>query len=1244
MRGERREGEPLEGKGGDDVKAPLPDGKEMRANRPFENKTEREETGSPRPSTENANGKENKDKNAEPSPKLDALEKKNTEKGEEGKGPPKAPKFDVEDQNRREGLRRFLQRLEPSPQMLSDLAATRESFGLAWLILYMITKRKVSVPPLHGINLSGTSGLSCAHVHLLLTLLPASVEEMKLDGVAFKDPALRTPFLERLQSAREGRQGVPNLKRLSLAADSVSPSEASQLISCLLSSLEKLELNGNAIGLEGMEVLSNGLRTVQGSSLRQLSLEGCSLDGNSLKALFQGIYWAAVPSFVAEKVKERGVPSGALDEKVKDICSSLAFSENLFITEMGGESFVDMGTHDMACGSYIDRISAKLSSGDFEVYPSIVRESPLCTPLPERPLQIDSLNLSKNKMGNKEVSCLCNVLTVTCFPGLRILRLSACKLDISRIAEAMLLKGLLRLESLDLSSNRGGLESISNMLRMPFVPKLRILNLSKMSPVPSGKSAEIFLNALTDVECPPLEKVWVTLGTMSNQKVRSLGAGRYPAIRDLDLRLEGQQVEIFLSGVVSAQRDRMFDEVELNFLAVNNEGLRMLGEAIRSGRLGAFRELDVYGEGDGDMSVGRNVFFPALALAGDFSLLSDLALSCLDVTDEDLAVLGIAVKAGRLCALNRLLLSGNFGVGREGMEALMGAVVESSDGLPNLEKLALVGTNAGKGGSSLSTALMAGKLKKLHDIKMQHAHLNSEGVRGFASAVRVGALEQISYLDLEGSEDVEREAWDELWEAIMGAEKGLPNLCRLDVEGTTAAGGVALCRLLGCPEKLPAMKLFYLPNLEVNQEDMEVLSGVLRENRLLPCFQSEKLGFSIGAQPPVEGEGGRVLFDSLLNGIAESEKGLPKRVVLSLGGGRVGVEGMRVLGRMVGSGKFSSPTVDLSDTALTDDAMCELGEVVRRGQLCEVSRLDLSSNPEVGRKGVDGFMGAVTFSDRQKSLAKLTSLNVSGCASGGGGPVGLALGSGRFPVLEKLTLGPVDEAGMRIMGKAALEGRLPESLKDLKFVSSEESLSSSSFSNGEDFVLLDALMQGIERSKKGMEKLTSLIVQGGGRLSRGGVLSLSTCFGSGKLSNLVEIDLSECGICDRDMCRLGFGFRINPCPKLETLGLEGNLITAEGVKAFVDLLLPESLPGLSVLRLSEQTGCGNEEEERAFAASMKSLRELASSQGKLKAAAFEADDPDESDEEDSDSESDSDSDESDSDSDSEAEEDESEDE
>uniref|UniRef100_A0A0G4F9B3 Uncharacterized protein n=1 Tax=Chromera velia CCMP2878 TaxID=1169474 RepID=A0A0G4F9B3_9ALVE len=177
------------------------------------------------------------------------------------------------------------------------------------------------------------------------------------------------------------------------------------------------------------------------------------------------------------------------------------------------------------------------------------------------------------------------------------------------------------------------------------------------------------------------------------------------------------------------------------------------------------------------------------------------------LTDADMLLFVDVVRLGNLCGLRVLELSRtNDGesVGRVGMEALMGAVVESEEGLPLLESLNLTGTRAGEGAPALGTALMSGKLTKLSDIYLSESALTDQGLRGLEDAVRGGGFVNVVRLSLGDNWGVEGRVWTEFMRAIAESERGMPKMEWLGLSYTNASKE-AVSVALGSG-KLPSLK------------------------------------------------------------------------------------------------------------------------------------------------------------------------------------------------------------------------------------------------------------------------------------------------------------------------------------------------------------------------------------------------------------------------------------------------------
>uniref|UniRef100_A0A0G4GSK5 Uncharacterized protein n=1 Tax=Chromera velia CCMP2878 TaxID=1169474 RepID=A0A0G4GSK5_9ALVE len=346
----------------------------------------------------------------------------------------------------------------------------------------------------------------------------------------------------------------------------------------------------------------------------------------------------------------------------------------------------------------------------------------------------------------------------------------------------------------------------------------------------------------------------------------------------------------------------------------SNEWLRLFGQAVELGRLRGLRRFRVVGSAHyGGMQTaatvapdlllgeGKGVFFTALGLppggTGQVPLLSELTLRTIGLTDEQGVLLAEAVRVGNFRQVRVLELRSNWNLGRLGMEALVGAVEESEEGMPFLETLDVAYTHAGMGGASLGPALLSGKLGKLCKVNFMSSHLTADSVRALAGTVREGRFSVVSFLDLSHNE-LDSEAVGEFMTAIVQSEAGLPFLKVLDLRMNhlQSADG-ALVRALASG-KLPTLEGLHPFHFSVGREGVEALAHTVREGREFPARLHQKIEFRLHDLPD-----NQTVVDPLLIALAESQKGLPRSISsLELNFGILREEAMALLASNQGEG------------------------------------------------------------------------------------------------------------------------------------------------------------------------------------------------------------------------------------------------------------------------------------------------------------------------------------------------------
>uniref|UniRef100_A0A0G4I0W2 Uncharacterized protein n=1 Tax=Chromera velia CCMP2878 TaxID=1169474 RepID=A0A0G4I0W2_9ALVE len=270
------------------------------------------------------------------------------------------------------------------------------------------------------------------------------------------------------------------------------------------------------------------------------------------------------------------------------------------------------------------------------------------------------------------------------------------------------------------------------------------------------------------------------------------------------------------------------------------------------------------------------------------------------LTVADITRFAEAVRVGSLSGLRVLELVGvsesdDEWFGSEGMEALMGSVVESEEGLPFLEKLRLPHTRAGEGGVSLGGALMSGKLPKLSDIDLSNSRLTDEGLRGLRHAVREGGLVGVASLNLSGNEGIEKESWEGFMREIAQSERGMPKLKFLDLSETRAdsvGGALSVALASG---KLPSLDALGIRSFGLDETGVGDLGEAVRAGGWPSGFT--EIGFTLDQTQS------DVNLDELIRAIGESEIGLPSFMPrLNLFGGRLSEEALASLAANGGGG------------------------------------------------------------------------------------------------------------------------------------------------------------------------------------------------------------------------------------------------------------------------------------------------------------------------------------------------------
>uniref|UniRef100_A0A0G4I7Y8 Uncharacterized protein n=1 Tax=Chromera velia CCMP2878 TaxID=1169474 RepID=A0A0G4I7Y8_9ALVE len=588
----------------------------------------------------------------------------------------------------------------------------------------------------------------------------------------------------------------------------------------------------------------------------------------------------------------------------------------------------------------------------------------LCSAIKERGgMRVETLDFSENQLAGEKTKKLCSVLDAGSLKSLRMLLLKgslASQYAVRPIADSMRKGSLPNLEVLDLTRSpwSGGwrgdvLQLFEGALHVGLVPRLRELNLGVLGKGGDREVVRGFLSSLNATECPPSLQVSMEVGpcSMDAPELCELGAGK-------KVEWINEVLELF----AQALRKGHFSSVEEVWLESGNT---------------SWEELQSENPDGGVLSGGVSAFFRAVSdvKLGSLAYLS----SHVPLTNDHVVMLAEGVRKGNLCALASLDMSGCRGMGKEGTEALMGAVTdsESGDGMPPLEVLYLPETNAGEGGLAIGTALLSEKLRRLRCLDLRDSGLTDEGLRGLADAVRGGAMEMVRHIDLSENAEVEKEVWGDFMKAIIESEKGLPHLQSLKIIETAAkSAGGPVVSVLGSG-KLPSLERLFPGRrststaFSLNREGVAALADTVRVGGFPPSLQP--IAFCLSENPP------RIDVDPVFFAIAESEKGLPSCIErLDFKGGRLGEGAVAFLaargggtsgGRLVGLEQLN-----LAQCEIDDNTVRRLGELFRAHE-CGTMKEDLYLHSNcISVEGVSAFFDALS----DQSLPNLQKLSVGG--------------------------------------------------------------------------------------------------------------------------------------------------------------------------------------------------------------------------------------------------------------------------
>uniref|UniRef100_A0A0G4HDF0 Uncharacterized protein n=1 Tax=Chromera velia CCMP2878 TaxID=1169474 RepID=A0A0G4HDF0_9ALVE len=599
------------------------------------------------------------------------------------------------------------------------------------------------------------------------------------------------------------------LKELIFAGKSMGKLEAARIFPLLPSSLRSLNLAGNEIGSDGLAALADGFRF-----------------------------------------------------------RLLAFLSSLVLDNIG----MDSGGVETLCRAFLESGSLEGSGGG---------------------LSLERLSLSDNNFGDLGIEALSpvwegqktsNVFSLT---YLGLARCGFSGVGMKRLSEAMRCGKMKNLQSLDLEGNQiaqGGsgsdLGGLTGVIKMEFLPFLKELNLTGVEGVGS-MSASALLKVLTSEDHPPLERVFLRLESLGVQESSGLGRAlcggeggrgekeegvvgdksRLSFLQTLSLvKLSTAAVVAFLREITAASVSPSCGALELEVggfaetqdppqqqAQINAQGgggemggflplsaaVGALGVSLRSGKVsGCLRKLKVVGGAGSRLSEEERRELMRSLTNVALASLSDLELRELGLGDVEIALLADGVRGGGFGGVRMFSLVGNTGVGREGMMALMEAVIESSIGFCRLEILDLSRTRAGEGIGCLVDALRSGRMISLRDLRFRLAGVSDEGMRALGEGVKEGHFSRLVNLEIAESDFGGSGMEGFFLEGICKASLGLPELESLDLGVSRAGEGMeALSSALG-DGKLPKLADLQLANCGVDDSGLGAFAEALKKNDL----------------------------------------------------------------------------------------------------------------------------------------------------------------------------------------------------------------------------------------------------------------------------------------------------------------------------------------------------------------------------------------------------------------------------
>uniref|UniRef100_A0A0G4HSV4 Uncharacterized protein n=1 Tax=Chromera velia CCMP2878 TaxID=1169474 RepID=A0A0G4HSV4_9ALVE len=455
-----------------------------------------------------------------------------------------------------------------------------------------------------------------------------------------------------------------------------------------------------------------------------------------------------------------------------------------------------------------------------------------------------------------------------------------------------------------------------------------------------------------------------------------------PRIRELQMSGCGLDCES-MRRIAEVLKGGKLPNLELLDLSWNEgaEVLKAFGEALHAESVPRLTHLRLGtdpGEGSED---GVGVFLDALAVPNPPPALKHVELCVSRGEENHLHNLG----KGRYPAVRQLTLT----LGVQGLTEFLRGVVDSESAEP----------------STLETLDM-----HLEYFRQEEPveEMGNAWLSALAAAVRMGRLSCLQVLD-----------------TYFGERHGMPFFPLVVLP--PLAGGITTFLTSLSQSRLPNLSYLSLKFLEVTDAHMVLLADAVRAGNL-PVLEELDLTGSFMADERV----GRVGMEALMNGVIESEQGLPFLKTIHVEFTRAG-EGVASLARALVSGKLSSLScIHLEGSSLNSEGVGGLTEAVRAGCLSGATGLFWGFTRMVAEEEWEKLFVAIQDSERGLPVLEsfdLAATNLRGAAVSlaaalVSGKLGGGLGFGRGSTLTYLDLSQCEmtDAGIERLGEAVRVG------------------------------------------------------------------------------------------------------------------------------------------------------------------------------------------------------------------------------